>query len=247
MKTYEKILKQLELDAENDTDLANELIIDVSVWRDFNEKLKNKYPSYSEEYWYFLNNYHCPFLGCFDIFLTCDNTEGDENLIDYNIEVTDNLIPKNTLIPIAGIGSQFIFLNEKGQVIQFINVASKVKQSNFFTDVPREDYENSCDIAYLSYPDVEGFYKMYRVLAMSFDQFLDECIFGERYLEFSDPDAFYRHIRNVKKELGINDEPLLKRFRDGSIYYSIGKQINDGLNNSEIGAIIDINFKTTND
>ncbi|MDR2158170.1 MAG: hypothetical protein LBO02_02530 [Holosporaceae bacterium] len=152
-----------------------------------------------------MTNHYCPFLGDFDIFLPYTEAGEDENSLFYNIKKIDKMFPNNRLLPIGCISSgDYIFLDEKGQVIQFVGIGKENVPSDFFTEVPKDEYDIGFNIAYLPYPDFDGLYRMYMVLAMSFDEFMNECIFGDKYLEITEKeDAFYKYIRKLKSKLNM--------------------------------------------
>ena len=214
MKFYEKVLNQLEIDVSNDKQLAGDLIIDVTLWKEFKlnnreqimvalQELKKEYPQISKEYVYFLKNYYCPVLGDFDIYVPYADKECEDCTIITNWRETRNKFP--SLLPIANFDhGDYIYLNEKGEVIQFVGIGKETPPEDFFTEVPDEDYEVGFDIAYLTYPDSDGLYRMYEVLGRSFDEFMNECVFGDRYPEFTDKeDNFYWHVKKIRESLGL--------------------------------------------
>jgi hypothetical protein len=215
MKLYEKILQQLEYDCSLDHQLACDLLIDLSLWKDFkNEKktqilasireLKKIFPNLSDEYLCFWKNYYCPILGEFDLYVPYAEATYSDCLIFNNFNVSKDEF--SSLLPFGNINNDdYIFLDEKGQVIQFVGIGQENVPPDFFTEVPKDEYDNGWDIAYLPYPDTDGLYRMYMVLAMSFDEFMNECVFGNKYLEIIEKeDIFYKHVQKIKNNLVLD-------------------------------------------
>lgn len=241
MKMYEEIIKNLESEAAENSELANELLIYPHVWTDFKNnnsecmkevlsELESKgYKNYSEEYWYYISNYHCPFFGGIDMFLLIDNTEGNENTIMYNIDKIDDDVPGAHLLPIACANGDYIYLDQKGMVIQWTGVANKSIPEDFFSKITLEEYAIGCNVAYMPYPNKEGNYLMYMVLSLSFDDFMNEYVFGDRYPELlGEEDEFYRCVRNIKKANGMASS---YQRTDTKSMRSIGRQIKNALKN----------------
>jgi hypothetical protein len=164
-----------------------------------------QYNIVSDEYWHFISNYYCPFLGDFDVFLPYTLDQNDENSIGYNIINMNKIIPNNKLLPIGCLSDgDYIFLNEKGEVIQFVGIGREKAPPDFFTEVLKDEYDAGCDIAYLTYPDANGLYLMYMVLAFSFDEFMNECVFGDKYPALTEKeDLFYKYIKNLRKDMNV--------------------------------------------
>jgi hypothetical protein len=214
MKKYEIILEKLKNAAIADNELATLLLIDTSLWEDFKKqhgkeillstkKLKTIVSFVSKEYLYFINNYYCPVLGKFDLYLPYVNDSYTDSNIFYNFQKTKQEFP--TLLPIGNIDQgDYIFLNEKGEVIQFVGIGREEASPDFFTEVSKDEYDIGWDIAYLTYPDADGLYRMYMVLAFSFDEFMNECVFGDKYPEFTEKkDWFYKYIKKIRKDMNV--------------------------------------------
>lgn len=249
---YKRIISELRNDFQIKSLLPELSIGLVEIDEEKNRKaiveIKEKYSFLPKDYIEFLEKYQCFILG-WNVFLTSYDYPEDSS-IDYGVKEFCKLISidQKKILPI-GINinddesedaENIIFLNNKGQVIKFIRSVLTSKPKKWQTYCSKKNLEEGLDIAYLDYYDeLAGGYREYRVLGNSFGQFMDECIFGERYLEFAEEDAFYNYIKNLKKRLGIQDIYKQKRLADGSVYYSIGKQIEDQLKNVPGGAMID--------
>jgi hypothetical protein len=249
---YKKIINELRVDLQSKGLSPKFSIGLVEIDEEKNKKainkIKKQYSLLSENYISFLEKYQCFALG-WGVFLTSYNYS-EKFSIDYGVKEFGKLVSicYKEIFPIgininddkAGDAENIIFLNNRGQVIKFIGSIITEKPRKWQTYCSKKNLEEGLDIAYLDYYDeFAGGYREYRVLGNSFGQFMDECIFGERYLEFAEEDAFYNYIKDLKKRLKIQDVYRQKRFADGSIHHSMGKQIEDQLKNAPSGATID--------
>jgi hypothetical protein len=94
------------------------------------KKLKTIVPFVSEEYLYFISNYYCPVLGEFDLYLPYVDDSCANCSIFYNFQQTKEEL--STLLPIGNINQgDYIFLNEKGEVIQFVGIGREKAPPDF--------------------------------------------------------------------------------------------------------------------
>ncbi len=247
MKIYEQILDNLIGKARVNSDLCNRLLIYLDHWLVSPQKYKKEitvnaeiiekaFPAISDQYRHFILSHYCPILGALDMYVPYADQEGENCAILFNYEQTKDEFP--TLLPIGNIdGGEYLFLNEKGQVIQFVGISRKEAPEDFFTEVPDDEYETGFDIAYLTYPDSDGLYRMYKVIARSFDEFMNDYVFGEGYLDLVEKkDDFYCVVKNIRKTMGIESSWHKPDT-------SWGKQIRESLKSAPEGAEVNIDFK----
>lgn len=213
MKKYEAIIEQIKKDFEIYGDqlkiqllLSDFLEYDGAFSNIIKSKLSNilcKFPL-SSEYIHYVEKYYSPIWGKYDFYIFDIDGKYRDCSIEYNWKQTRDEYP--TLLPIANIdGDDYIYLTKKGEVIKFLNIGTKEKPSPELLEVSQEEYDAIWDIAYLDYPDNEGYYRMYWILAKSFDEFMNDCVFGDRYVEITEEeDDFYRYVKGIRRELNID-------------------------------------------
>lgn len=214
MKKYELIIKELIKRVEKSEGLADCLLLDISSWKEYFkqnhthlsskiEELKTECMLLSEAYEHFITNYYIPLFGEIDLYVPDADAECECSTIHFNFSQIKDEFP--TLLPIGNINNgDYLFLNEKGEVITFLEIAKDSKPMDELTEVLDDEYGDGWDVAYLKYPDRNGDYRMYWILARSFDEFMNDCVFGDKYLEITDSDdAFYRCVKEIRNDLGI--------------------------------------------
>ena len=247
MKPYERIAEHIIDEVLENNSLGRKLLMDVPYWLEYRKthrdeiaftlnRLKEEYPTVSQQYLYFLDEYYLPVLGAIDMYVIQGSEDYQSCTVLNNYYQTKRAY--HSLLPISNTTEgDYIYLNERGEVIQLVGVGQTSIPAQFFTEIPKEEFMSGVDVAYLDYPDKNGLYQMYILLSYSFDEFMNEYVFGEGYLDLVEKkDDFYFVVKNIRETLGMKPSRH-------SADTSWGKQIKESLKSAPEGADVNIDFK----